>query len=148
MSACYCGKKADKFCGRCHEVGYCSVECQTQDWPNHKPACNQAYNIMVSIESMFKKIKGNVLIYNAWYQAENRKIQIKINESAAEFAESDLHFLTISEIESENPDYLSTMCCNIVFNDRTIVKKIKLVLPANEIKNKHVKPSEEWTLVL
>ena len=29
-----------KTCGRCHQVGYCSVECQTEDWfAGHKNVC-------------------------------------------------------------------------------------------------------------
>jgi len=28
-------------CGRCKGVWYCSKECQTQDWPQHKKTCNK-----------------------------------------------------------------------------------------------------------
>ena len=28
-----------KKCSRCHEVFYCSVECQKKDWPTHKQVC-------------------------------------------------------------------------------------------------------------
>ncbi|KAF8963242.1 hypothetical protein BDZ97DRAFT_1821224 [Flammula alnicola] len=28
-----------KRCSACHLVSYCSVACQKDDWPNHKPAC-------------------------------------------------------------------------------------------------------------
>ena len=32
-----CGEQ--KQCGRCHAVRYCSVVCQSIDWPNHKKYC-------------------------------------------------------------------------------------------------------------
>ncbi|KAJ7037626.1 hypothetical protein C8F04DRAFT_1232481 [Mycena alexandri] len=28
-------------CGKCHAVWYCSKECQTQSWPDHKPTCRE-----------------------------------------------------------------------------------------------------------
>ncbi|KAF7346960.1 hypothetical protein MVEN_01448400 [Mycena venus] len=28
-------------CGKCHAVWYCSKECQTQSWPDHKPTCTE-----------------------------------------------------------------------------------------------------------
>lgn len=30
-----------KKCGHCKTVGYCSIECQTKDWPNHKQKCSK-----------------------------------------------------------------------------------------------------------
>jgi len=32
---------ASKFCKRCWEVTYCSVECQKARWPNHKDSCTE-----------------------------------------------------------------------------------------------------------
>ncbi|KAJ7791263.1 hypothetical protein B0H13DRAFT_2173146 [Mycena leptocephala] len=29
-------------CGKCHIVWYCSKECQTLNWPQHKPTCGEA----------------------------------------------------------------------------------------------------------
>ncbi|KAJ7263501.1 hypothetical protein C8J57DRAFT_1333682 [Mycena rebaudengoi] len=28
-------------CGKCHTVWYCSKQCQTQNWPDHKPTCGE-----------------------------------------------------------------------------------------------------------
>jgi hypothetical protein len=40
---CSCGKWASalimKKCGRCKDVYYCSKECQTKDWAEHKTTC-------------------------------------------------------------------------------------------------------------
>ena len=33
-------KLASSLCGRCRKVHYCSRECQTADWPNHKKSCS------------------------------------------------------------------------------------------------------------
>jgi len=29
-------------CGKCHTVWYCSKQCQTQNWPDHKPTCGES----------------------------------------------------------------------------------------------------------
>ncbi|KAJ7251866.1 hypothetical protein C8J57DRAFT_1351644 [Mycena rebaudengoi] len=29
-------------CGKCHIVSYCSKECQTKNWPEHKQTCGEA----------------------------------------------------------------------------------------------------------
>ncbi|KII90499.1 hypothetical protein PLICRDRAFT_52227 [Plicaturopsis crispa FD-325 SS-3] len=34
-----CGKHSDKRCSKCRSVGYCSAECQKQDWKAHKLVC-------------------------------------------------------------------------------------------------------------
>ncbi|KAJ7301889.1 hypothetical protein DFH08DRAFT_94828 [Mycena albidolilacea] len=31
-----------RTCGKCHTVWYCSKECQTQNWPDHKPTCRES----------------------------------------------------------------------------------------------------------
>eukprot|EP00899_Mesostigma_viride_P011641 jgi/Mesvir1/20478/Mv12365-RA.1 len=38
-----CDKKGDKSCGRCRSVYYCSKECQTADFPDHKAACKSGH---------------------------------------------------------------------------------------------------------
>ncbi|KAJ6592366.1 hypothetical protein B0H19DRAFT_1245245 [Mycena capillaripes] len=35
------GQKLRK-CGKCHTLWYCSKECQTQNWPDHKPTCGES----------------------------------------------------------------------------------------------------------
>jgi tetratricopeptide (TPR) repeat protein len=41
-NACTVCRKEGKLksCGQCHIVYYCSRECQTKDWPEHKKKCN------------------------------------------------------------------------------------------------------------
>lgn len=34
-----CQDKAHRRCGGCRGVRYCSVECQTKDWEEHRPLC-------------------------------------------------------------------------------------------------------------
>lgn len=38
----YCKKRMDKMkrCSACKVIGYCSVECQRGDWPEHKTMCD------------------------------------------------------------------------------------------------------------
>src|SRR5689334_22981369 len=36
---CICGKLSTNYCGGCKGKRYCSVECQKQDWKNHKKEC-------------------------------------------------------------------------------------------------------------
>ncbi len=40
-SASECVETADEHCSRCHTAAYCSVACQTRDWPGHKPECKR-----------------------------------------------------------------------------------------------------------
>ena len=41
MFGCYnCQKESElKRCSKCKQASYCSVECQSQHWPKHKPNC-------------------------------------------------------------------------------------------------------------
>ncbi|KAJ7436288.1 hypothetical protein B0H11DRAFT_2111080 [Mycena galericulata] len=43
-----------RHCGKCHIVSYCSKECQTQDWPKHKPTCGEA-----GIPKLIRTLIGN-----------------------------------------------------------------------------------------
>lgn len=36
-----CHRLAESLCSRCKKASYCSRECQTADWPNHKLGCKQ-----------------------------------------------------------------------------------------------------------
>lgn len=36
-----CQKPAEKKCGNCQTIYYCSVECQKHDWLQHKPHCSK-----------------------------------------------------------------------------------------------------------
>lgn len=38
-----CGKGDAKRCGGCGTVGYCSKECQTEGWKEHKGECGRGY---------------------------------------------------------------------------------------------------------
>ena len=37
---CVCGKDAEYECSRCKKQGYCSEECQREDWSIHEFYCN------------------------------------------------------------------------------------------------------------
>jgi hypothetical protein len=38
---CRCGKVTIYECSRCRLQGYCSAECQQNDWENHSLFCRQ-----------------------------------------------------------------------------------------------------------
>ena len=38
-NTCYITSKQMKVCSRCNIIRYCSRECQSQDWSNHKLIC-------------------------------------------------------------------------------------------------------------
>jgi hypothetical protein len=40
MVCLVCGKAAEKKCGRCREVAFCTKACQTSAWPSHKLVCS------------------------------------------------------------------------------------------------------------
>eukprot|EP00052_Salpingoeca_macrocollata_P026285 m.243507 g.243507 ORF g.243507 m.243507 type:complete len:540 (-) comp22549_c9_seq1:255-1874(-) len=40
-SPCICGKPAEFDCSRCGKKGYCSAECQRQDWRSHRDDCRR-----------------------------------------------------------------------------------------------------------
>eukprot|EP01102_Stenamoeba_stenopodia_P022920 TRINITY_DN9731_c0_g1_i1.p1 TRINITY_DN9731_c0_g1~~TRINITY_DN9731_c0_g1_i1.p1 ORF type:complete len:332 (+),score=63.75 TRINITY_DN9731_c0_g1_i1:42-998(+) len=39
---CVCGAAGKKVCGGCKQQRYCSIECQKQDWTNHKLHCHES----------------------------------------------------------------------------------------------------------
>ena len=39
LELCTCGKFADLECAECHSRGYCSEQCQQEDWHRHTLAC-------------------------------------------------------------------------------------------------------------
>ena len=41
MELCVCGKFADLECGECGRRGYCSLECQQEDWFKHALICQK-----------------------------------------------------------------------------------------------------------
>ncbi len=43
MNCDSCGTSGANFsrCARCRTAIYCSRDCQTKDWPNHKTICKQ-----------------------------------------------------------------------------------------------------------
>jgi hypothetical protein len=55
LSVCaVCLATADKKCGKCNEVTYCSVECQRKDWPLHKIICNASAG---NLEQLLQRLK-------------------------------------------------------------------------------------------
>ncbi len=41
---CVCGNEAEYECSGCNKQGYCSEECQREDWSFHEYYCNQPGN--------------------------------------------------------------------------------------------------------
>ena len=44
----YCLKEAEKSCGKCKKVVYCTQAHQKKDWKSHKKTC-KAYNPQESV---------------------------------------------------------------------------------------------------
>lgn len=44
-----CKKEATQLCSRCKKVYYCSIECQKNDWINHKINCKQTRYVMLKL---------------------------------------------------------------------------------------------------
>ena len=52
-----------KFCSRCFSVFYCTVECQREDWPDHKKKCAkllEAYRKKDDLPPLIDDIGGTV----------------------------------------------------------------------------------------
>lgn len=48
-----CSKPAANKCGGCKTLSYCSKDCQSKDWPNHKATCKD-----VQLEKRLTRICG------------------------------------------------------------------------------------------
>lgn len=98
-------------CSRC-DAPYCSRECQTKHWPDHKSVCasitrerNAAAVRQASIERLFstvcKIIAGNVIIMNAWYREEIGRVDIEITETLQDFSQAGTHFLHMKYVDAK-----------------------------------------------
>lgn len=43
---CPCLNGANKLCSRCRSIAYCSEECQSKDWKEHKKMCKKTQRII------------------------------------------------------------------------------------------------------
>ncbi len=148
----FCKQPAAKACPKCLTEYYCGRECQLKDWSRHKRNCftaEQRQYLLTKMtgelfERVCKCIAGNVIIMNAWYGGES--IEVNINESLADFEARGVHFLHLRACESP-PN--STSECKIIFklDDYKHESTIRIGLPAGKIREKHKKPTAEWSLM-
>jgi hypothetical protein len=141
--------------------GYCGVECQKQDWLDHKPNCRIYTMQKKSIDRLLSVIKGNLLIMRAWY---GNSIDVNINESLQDFMSSEMHFLKLSASAATSTATTDAAIGTVsaatattsadatiitfIFSDTTERRIFKSVLAASVIRSRHPKPTSEWTLVV
>lgn len=58
VELCTCGKFADLECAECHSRGYCSEQCQQEDWYRHILACQTISDKKRKKHKKKKKKKG------------------------------------------------------------------------------------------
>lgn len=67
---CMCGSEEEtKRCGTCHNVFYCSDECQKKNWKIHKKTCKKTYKgLFVGYDNV-----ENCYIYKTYELLNNKK---------------------------------------------------------------------------
>ncbi len=63
-----CLSTARETCGRCKRVAYCSKECQTQDWKQHKKACIQGSYVEIPLNAVrwIQDTKNQLALFIYW----------------------------------------------------------------------------------
>lgn len=117
MSCFVCGNQAINLCSKCHQVYYCSRECQRDDWSIHKHNC-KTYVASTPIFTLFDRAIGDE-IKNAVAQGN---VEITITEKWEEFSTNlyHPHFAHIKLIESKHKSTHNV--CEIKFDDFVVAK--------------------------
>jgi hypothetical protein len=165
---CICGGQGKSKCGRCLEISYCGVECQTKDWPVHKPACNKSCKINDTVNRIFNLIKGNLMVMHAWYDCQ---LRVVINESIDDIVNGEsMYFITMAaandvtndvtndisndnsnDVTNDNTNNIAAtniVLIDFIFTDYSCTRELKLTLPEDKIREMQKKPSIEWTIAL
>ncbi|KAL5488337.1 hypothetical protein ACEPAI_6445 [Sanghuangporus weigelae] len=125
---CYkCSKVPDNkkpgsllFCGGCRAVGYCSKECQTSGWKDHKTEC--------------KTLKGKKYGPLPKWAAPMFRRRLAAHDARR-------HFIGFRELAEQKCPTLPFQCVCVIIDYSTYPPQLN-VCPANEIKVKHTSSEE------
>ena len=120
---CKLKDKNNKLCGGCREIGYCSIQCQTKDWKNHRPTCklsplpdikkiisilgdcslskqNTLFDLLFRIK-FYLKI-GNIVILESRFGHLNTSTNnLKIDKLKEEFESGNLSIVLVDKNDKE-----------------------------------------------
>ena len=81
--ACHACSKSDtavepfQSCGRCRCVYYCSHECQSKDWPNHKAACKKLMKATESNGQGKSPARSTQILSNSFFQDNFQRLTME-----------------------------------------------------------------------
>lgn len=144
-----CNRPSIAACSRCALLRYCGRECQRADWPRHRDECGINRCHMMMIDSIVRKIMGNILIMYAHYGGE---IVVKIDENLDSIVARHLAFAYLSQRPYPAADDHPRQSIFIkieIHGHPAYDLEIDNITPAEQeyIRKKYTRPEGDWPIM-
>lgn len=147
-----CNKQGEwQKCGKCESVFYCSKECQTHDWPDHKKCCKlllakkKIVDTVIHISSRVIKDEYFTKTMKAIQRRKGKATYVDIDVSLLDPECTYQEMIKFLEIKEDKPEFsLENEHYNGIYQYLTL---IQAQLPHNSfIIRGSCGPLEHWTI--